>query len=105
MERDGHYFDEDYIPDEIKINSYHHRRNLSEHLDSSRTKPAIHSVKASTFQLPEIRKSVDVPSYKPKKSLKSKLIQQALKMKDKDKIKDIRECIKASSGQHNEPEV
>jgi hypothetical protein len=53
-----------------------HARNRSEELMQFKQKPVIHSVRGSVVELPEIKKTEDVKvPYKPKKSLKSKLIQ------------------------------
>lgn len=74
-----------------------HRRNQSEELHPQRIKQAIHSVRGSV-ELPDIRKPEEgrMP-YRPKKSLKSKLIQEALTSRDRDKIRQIRGYLKAHS--------
>lgn len=75
-----------------------HRRNQSEELCPQRIKQAIHSIRGLAVELPEIRKPEEgrMP-YRPKKSLKSKLIQDALHSRDRDKIKQIRSYLKANS--------
>lgn len=80
-----------------------HRRNQSEEW-VARGKQVIHSARGSVVELPEIRRpeELKVP-YRPKKSLKSRLIQEALHTKDRTKIRQIRQHLRGGPHLLQEP--
>jgi hypothetical protein len=64
--------------------------------EASQERAVVHSTRHSAVEFPDIRRSSEmaaVPS-RPKKSIKSKLIQDALKLRDKSKIRHIRKYLK-----------
>ena len=60
------------------------------------------SGRSSVVELPEITRAEEevravVPSYRPKKSMRSKLVQDAMHLRDRNKIQQIRGYLKANS--------